>query len=342
MRLLTVLSSALLAVALISGTVGCGGDESSAGDSDSGSGTSGSSNNDDSSDDDSSDDDSAGGDSSDDNSSDDGSGDDGNASDDSNDDDANDDNSVGSNGDAADGEWGNLIVTFQFDGDAPAAEAIVADGQDAAVCNKENLVKEDLVVNADNGGIANVVGWLSVERGAEPPAAHPSNEEAKQEPVVLDNVGCRFEPHMVLVQTGQTLIVKNSDDIGHNAKANLVKNIDQAFSDNLPAGKQNEYTFDNAESLPMIIECTAHKWMTARLFILDHPFVGKSDADGKLVIPNLPVGKFTIRFNHEKAGNLRDVEIAGGTTSRRGEVEIEIKPGDNDLGVIKLGPALFE
>lgn len=244
--------------------------------------------------------------------------------------------------DAGSQDRGNLIVQFVFDGTSPEAEKIVPSGADADYCSDNDLVKEDLVIDPDTNGIANVVGWLTVKRGEDPPAAPPGNDEAKKEPVVLDNIGCRFEPHMVLVQTGQTLIVRNSDQIGHNAKANLLKNADKAFSDNLPAGRENKYMFDNAESLPMIVECTAHPWMRARLFILDHPYFAKSDKTGKLVIKDLPVGEVTIRFNHELAGNLRAISIGGEETSRRGEVTITIKPGDNDLGVVKLAPSTFE
>ena len=244
--------------------------------------------------------------------------------------------------DAPSEDRGNLIIQFVYDGMAPTPEKIVAEGADADYCNDDGLVREDLVVDPKTKGIANVVGWLTVERGEDPPAAPPGNEEAKKEPVVLDNIGCRFEPHMVLVQTGQKLIVRNSDQIGHNAKANLLKNADKAFSDNLPAGKENDYVFDNAESLPMIVECTAHPWMRARLFILDHPYFAKSDKTGKLVIKDLPVGEVTIRFNHELAGNLRGISVDGQETDRRGEVTLTIKPGDNDMGVVKLEPSTFE
>lgn len=238
--------------------------------------------------------------------------------------------------------FGSLVVQFVYDGDAPAREKETVGGQDAAYCGKHDILSKDLIVNPENKGVANIVGWLSVGRGDEPPKAPASNASIKAEPVVLDNKGCQFEPHMVIVQTGQKLVIKNSDEVGHNAKANLLKNRADSFSDNLPAGQELEYSFENAESVPMIVECTVHPWMQARLFILDHPFFGKSDTDGKLVIPNLPVGKVTLRFNHEKAGNLRDVTINGEETDRKGEVEFEIKAGENDFGVVKLPASLFE
>ena len=53
----------------------------------------------------------------------------------------------------AQAQWGTLTGTFVMDGKAPAAAPIVIT-KDEEVCGKHNLVNESLVVNPDNGGIA--------------------------------------------------------------------------------------------------------------------------------------------------------------------------------------------
>jgi hypothetical protein len=96
------------------------------------------------------------------------------------------------------------------------------------------------------------------------------------------------------------------------------------------------------ENLPSPVSCSIHPWMRGWLLIKDHPYMGVSDADGKVVIKNLPVGKWTFQFWHERAGNLREVKRNGESVQwTRGRLEVEIKPSLNDLGEIKLGPSLF-
>ena len=82
--------------------------------------------------------------------------------------------------------------------------------------------------------------------------------------------------------------------------------------------------------------------MSGYLVIRESPYMGVSDENGKLVIKNLPVGKWTFQFWHEKAGNVRNVQLNGEATEwPKGRVELTIKSGANALGEIKLAPAAF-
>src|SRR5690349_4035695 len=113
-------------------------------------------------------------------------------------------------------EWGNLSATFLYKGSPPAPKKIAVN-KDEQVCGKHNLVDEALVVNKDNKGIANVVVFLA-DMGK--PKIHPDYDkpEAAKAEVHLDNENCRFEPRVVGIRTGQTLIVGNKDPVGHNTK----------------------------------------------------------------------------------------------------------------------------
>src|SRR2546425_742626 len=72
---------------------------------------------------------------------------------------------------------------------------------------------ETVVVNA-NGTLANV--FFYVKSGLPASCAAP----APAGPVTLDQDGCRYHPHVLGIQVGQTLAIKNSDGILHNIKAN--------------------------------------------------------------------------------------------------------------------------
>jgi hypothetical protein len=60
-----------------------------------------------------------------------------------------------------------------------------------------------------------------------------------------------------------------------------------------------------------------------------------SKPDGSFKIEKLPVGELEFQVWHERSGYVATPEWS------RGRFEMEIKPGANDLGTIKLDPALF-
>ena len=82
-----------------------------------------------------------------------------------------------------------------------------------------------------------------------------------------------------------------------------------------------------------------HSW----LFVRDSPYIAVSDASGKLAIPKLPTGKWTFRIWHERKGFIRSFTHDGKPTEfpRQGW-QLEIKPGNNELGDVLLKPAQLE
>jgi len=103
-----------------------------------------------------------------------------------------------------------------------------------------------------------------------------------------------------------------------------------------------EHGFSHAEQLPARVSCAIHPWMSAWLLIRDNPYMASSDANGRLLIKNLPVGKWTIQFWHEKAGYLSQVNQGGKRIEwKNGRLEVDIKPGENKLGPITLEQTVF-
>jgi hypothetical protein len=229
-------------------------------------------------------------------------------------------------------QWGDLTATFAFKGTPPAAKKITPN-KDEAVCGKHDIFEENLVVNKDNKGIANVVVFLA-DTGK--PKIHPDYdkpEQAKAE-VKLDNENCRFEPHIVGLRTGQTLIVGNKDPVGHNTKADFFNNT--PFNDLIPAGGSIKKSFTKAETQPSPVSCSIHPWMNAYLLIREDPYFAVSDKDGKIEIKNLPTGEHTfVVWNGKYVANPTvDGKAA---TWARGRVKINIKAGSNSLGKVEIG-----
>jgi hypothetical protein len=229
-------------------------------------------------------------------------------------------------------EWGDLKVRFAYDGTAPKPKPINVN-KDAQFCGPFGLVNEELIVNSQNGGIANVVVYL-YNRDS-PPPIHPDYEKTARDEVVLDNKKCRFEPRVAILRTSQKLILKNSDTVAHNTNYTCFTNA----SDNvlIPADGQIAKMLTEAEPRAIPVACNIHPWMKGWIVVRDNPYAAVSDKNGELVIKNIPAGNWTFQFYQEAVGYVDDIQLNGrSTTWKRGRPELEIKPGMNDLGEVKF------
>lgn len=222
---------------------------------------------------------------------------------------------------------GTVSGVVTFDGNPPTAELLVKKGdaskKDAAVCAAQDVPSEELVINKDNKGIANVFIYLD-----KAPAGAKFDKPAGKE-VVFDQVGCRFIPHALLVQVGEKALVKSSDSIGHNTRTAPLRNnpFNQTIGANDRAGIDLKYT--KAEKQPIEVKCDFHPWMKAYHLVLDHPYMAVTDADGKFTIENMPPGKHEFKIWHEKKGYLDR------------KYQVEIKAGDNKEVKLSYDAAKF-
>ncbi len=232
-------------------------------------------------------------------------------------------------------EWGTLKGRFIYDGKAPAPAKIAAN-KDPEVCGKHELHDEGLEVAAD-GGLANAVIFLRTE-GTD---VAPSYADSAKADVELDNKNCRFEPHVATLRTTQTLVLKNSDPIGHNSKVEPLKN--PAINPIIPAGEEIKQQFSDEENLPIKVGCNIHPWMGAWIVVRKNPYMAVSDKEGNFEIKDLPVGKeLEFVIWQEKAGYLKEAKIEGVKVDTKGRFKLKIKPGENNLGDIKVSSKLFK
>ena len=183
---------------------------------------------------------------------------------------------------------------IHFTGSAPAPVQIDM-GMDpgCTIDNHEPNFSQQYAVN--HGALANV--YIYVKQGLE-----GKNFAVPTTPVLLDQKGCRYEPHVIALMTGQTLKVLNSDPTMHNvhAQPNAPSNPQWNMSQ-MPKGAPIEKTFHDPEAM-MPFKCNQHPWMKAYVNIAANPFYAISDADGKFEIKGLPPGEYTIAALHEAAG----------------------------------------
>ena len=237
-----------------------------------------------------------------------------------------------------DAEWGHLTGQIVVSGELPAPELEdVAGSPDKAACLVDGKVPADdgIVVN-DKKQLRDVFVFMYVGRGANKPGKiHPSYDEKKKVKLTLDNQKCRFVPKAVFARAGQTLVLKNSDAVGHNCH---ITTFQQEHNINIPANKEVELQLkDDADKIPGEVRCDIHKWMDSVIFIRDNPYVAITDAEGKFKIENLPPGDWQFQFWHKKAGYLKTLEIKGYKPSRKGVIDATItKAKTLELGTLTL------
>ena len=232
-------------------------------------------------------------------------------------------------------DWGTIKGKFVFKGEPPAASELKAD-KDVEVCGKHKLLAEELVVGADKG-IQNIVVFVR-DKGVK---INPEvDKAAKAKPVELDNKGCRFEPHVVFVQTGQEFVIKNSDTVGHNSNVTTLKN--PQANPVIPAGDKTVLKFAAEETLPVGVTCNIHPWMKAWVVVRGNPYAAVTKPDGSFEIQGVPVGEVELQLWHEKAGNLKEVATAKGKADAKGRLKVKVEAAGTDLGEIPVEAAAFK
>lgn len=229
-----------------------------------------------------------------------------------------------------------LKAKFVVKGEVEDAEKI--DGSRDPFCAALDIFSEKMVVG-EGGAVRNLALYLDTRRTKIDLPEVAVDKDAK---IVLDNKGCVFNPHMIVARPGQSITVTNSDGCGHNANFNFLVNPGVNFL--IPAGGEKAMELKAAEPAPIPVDCNIHPWMRAYLIVTDHPYVGVTNEKGELEIANLPVGEVTFKVWHENSEKSIDEGMVNGKKEKwsRGRMEIELKPGVNDLGTITIDAGLFK
>jgi hypothetical protein len=223
-------------------------------------------------------------------------------------------------------EWGSLKGRFVIDGEIPQPSPLVVTKDQ--FCIDRELMDETVLIG-DDGGLANVLVFIRVGR-RDKIDVHPDYEPQLSEPVVLDNIGCHFVPHVTLLRSGQPLLLKNSDPVGHNTNAGIFNQI-------IASGTETPTKIDRAAPLPLPVACNIHPFMKGYVMVQDHPYMAVSSAAGRFEIKNVPAGERQFIFWHEAAGALKKLKVGDGATGRRGDLKLTIPAGGTlDLGEIKV------
>ena len=182
-----------------------------------------------------------------------------------------------------------------FDGDTIPQETMIPIQTDPEYCAGHGtdglFPKEDCLIDADSRGIRNVIVYLTGDalRNA-PDTAH--------EDIVVDNLNCRFEPHVNVSTVGSVVEVKNSDEVYHTTHLYGPPGFVE-FNPGMGNKGDSETTVLTRPGL-YIVKCDRHGWMSAFLRVDPHPYHAITDEKGKFEITGIPPGTYQLGMFHEQ------------------------------------------
>jgi plastocyanin len=198
---------------------------------------------------------------------------------------------------------GEITGTITVDGPLPANAPIKMNAD--PICYRSasgDETQETYMVGADGKSLGNV--FVYVKDGLNGLTFPPPTE-----PVVIDQKGCRYHPHVFGIQVGQPLEILNSDPTLHNIHA-VAKN-NREFNNGQPLqNMKTTHTFTAAEVM-VPFKCDVHGWMNAFVGVLPHPYFSVSDTSGAFSLKSLPPGTYTIEAWHEKLGTMTETVTIG-------------------------------
>jgi plastocyanin len=155
--------------------------------------------------------------------------------------------------------------------------------------------------------------WQTAKRTAKPPQLLQRNKH--------------FEPHVLVVQTGEVIAFPNRDPFFHNVFSLFEgKRFDLGLYE---AGTAKTARFERAG--PSFLFCNIHPEMSAVVMAVETPYFGLSDRAGRVVLPDVPDGRYRLYVWYERSlpEDLRalehDVEIAANSRAL-GTLRVVLNP----------------
>jgi plastocyanin len=168
----------------------------------------------------------------------------------------------------------------------------------------KDVTNESLIVGPGQGLRYAVVTLEGITKGK------AVEKESSHE---LDNVKCRFIPHVQAASVGQFILFKNSDPILHTAHGMFTSEQPQ-FNVGLFPGRVSRKPLVAAGLVK--IRCEVHPWMSAYIVVTDHPYHAVTDTYGEYLINDIPAGSYRLKVWHESLGIVeKPVEVKAGATT---------------------------
>jgi plastocyanin len=196
--------------------------------------------------------------------------------------------------------------SVRFEGKAPAAKAISMAADPSCAKQHASPVMAQEVMVDPKSDLQNVIVFVSEGLG-------DRTFEAPSQPVVVEQKGCLYEPHVLAVRANQTLQLVNDDPTSHNIHPQPANNREWNKAE--PPGSKLEEAFAR-EEIAIPVKCNVHPWMRGYIAVFKHPYFAVTGKDGGFDLRNLPPGTYTIKAWHEKLGTSTQTVTIGANETK--------------------------
>src|ERR1017187_1400281 len=195
----------------------------------------------------------------------------------------------------------------RFEGKVPVAKAISMSAD--PVCAKQHpspVFAQEVMIEA-KGDLLNVVVFVAEGLG-------DRTFDAPTQPVVVEQKGCMYQPHVLAVRANQPLHVVNDDPTSHNIHPTPANNREWNKAE--PPGSSVDESFAR-EEIAIPVKCNLHPWMHGYIAVFKHPFFAVTGKDGNFDLSGLPPGTYTIKAWHETLGTSTQTITLGANESKQ-------------------------
>lgn len=186
---------------------------------------------------------------------------------------------------------GTISGTVTYTGTPPKMKPIdMAKEPSCNALHAGNPVMTENVVSGPGNTLEWVVVYIS--QGDQPGAA-PTTA------AVYTQKGCQYLPHVLPMQAGQPLEIKNDDKTSHNIHP--LARMNPEWNKSMPPGAPPiETKYEKPEFIA--VKCNIHPWMHGYFAVLGTSHYAVTDKTGKFEITGLAPGKYTVTAWQEKFG----------------------------------------
>ncbi len=184
----------------------------------------------------------------------------------------------------------------------PTKDEMIQTNKNQDYCG--NTLPANKYLISPSGEIENVVVLIeNIDKGKALP----------QEPALVTNYKCAFNPKVMIGFKGGELEIKNSDPILHNT--HLYQDGKTLYNIALP--DKDEVVKRPVKKDGLIdVKCNTHKWMSGYVYVSEQPYIAVTGADGSFTLTDVPPGRYKLKAWHAALGELtKEVEVKAGKST---------------------------